>query len=237
MSAEVLLSQTQNTEARTEMTRRGLSCTSSLFTRAMRKFHVLGGVSIGDPNKSWDVLKTIEFIEKNVLPDKAVLDIGAYGSEILYLLHRLNYSNLTGIDLNPKIVLMPHQDTIRYFNGDFLKTPFDNASFDAVTAISVIEHGFNSYKILTELSRLTKPGGYIIASVDYWPNKIDTSGMNPFGMPWNIFSKDELLIFFKEAESFGFHLCGNAQLDVMEPSIKWKGKRYTFAWFSLKKVA
>jgi len=237
MSAEVLLSQTQNVNARTEMTRRGLSCTSSLFTRILRKVHCIGGVSIGDCNKSWDVLKSVEFIEKNVSLNGVVLDIGAYGSEMLCLLHRLNYSNLTGVDLNPKIVKMPHQDRIQYIKSDFMQTPFDSLSFDAITAISVIEHGFDSHKLLAELSRLTKPGGYLIASVDYWPSKIDTSGMNLFGMPWNIFSKDELLAFFKEASTFGYQLCGNMHLDVIEPSIVWKGKRYTFAWFALKKVA
>jgi len=236
MSAEVLLSQAQNVKARTEMTRRGLSCTSSLFKRILRKVHFIGGVSVGECNKSWDVLKSVEFIEKNVLPDKAVLDIGAYGSEMLCLLHQLEYSDLTGVDLNPKIIQMPHQDKIRYFKIDFMQTSFDSASFDAVTAISVIEHGFDSHKLLAELSRLTKPGGYLIASVDYWPSKIDTSGMYPFGMPWNIFSKDELLAFFKEAATFGYQLCGDMHLDVIEPSILWKGKRYTFAWFALKKV-
>jgi len=237
MSAEVLLSRTQNREARAEMTRRGIDCASSLFTRALRKFHLLPGISIGDRNKSWDVLKTVEFIEKNVLPDRAVLDIGAYGSEMLCLLHRLKYADLTGVDLNPKIVQMPHNDRIRYFNSDFMRSPFDNASFDAITAISVIEHGFDSHKLLTELSRLTKPGGYFIASVDYWPDKIDTSGMDPFGLSWNIFSKDELIAFFKDAGSFGYQLCGNIQLDVNEPSVAWEGKQYTFAWFALKKIA
>ena len=45
------------------------------------------GIDVGDELKSWDVLKTIEFIEKNVAKTDPVLDMGAFACEILCILH------------------------------------------------------------------------------------------------------------------------------------------------------
>jgi hypothetical protein len=80
-----------------------------------------------------------------------------------------------------------------------------------------------------------KPGGYFIASVDYWPEKINTAGIKVFGMDWMIFSKDDLLSFVKEAEQFELLPYGEMNFNTSERIIRWKGKRYTFAWLVLKK--
>lgn len=235
MSVEVLQTKEQNTLARSELKLRNLDCASSFLMRLLRKLNVVAGVSLGDYSKSWDVLKTLHFIENNVPSEGAILDMGAYGSEILCLLHRLKYTHLTGIDLNPDITKMPYQSSINYIQSDFMQTPFKNASFDVITAISVIEHGYDQGRLLKEISRLIKTGGYFIASVDYWPEKIDTSGTNVFGMDWKIFSRSELLSLITDAESYGFRPCGDISLESTDQVIRWQGKQYTFAWVALRK--
>src|SRR5439155_13891265 len=95
---------------------------------------------------------------------------------LLSILHNLHYSNLTGIDLNPDVKKMPHADAVRYEVANFMHTQFKNEEFQAISAISVIEHGFNSHQLLAEISRLLRPGGYFVTSFDYWPNKVDTGG-------------------------------------------------------------
>jgi SAM-dependent methyltransferase len=194
-----------------------------------------GGVTLGDVVKSWDVLKTANFIRDHFSRETPVLDVGAFASEILPVLHRMKYSNLTGADLNPRIKEMPFADSIRYEVTDFMETPFPDASFGAITAISVIEHGFRSRQLLREISRLLRPGGYFIASFDYWPEKVDTTGMNIFGMDWNIFSKAEVLGFVEEARANGLSPCGDIDLEAGEKVIHWGGKNYTFAWLALGK--
>jgi SAM-dependent methyltransferase len=236
MSVEILQTKEQYKIARTALKKRGLDCVSPFLLRVLRKLKMTDRVALGDIIKSWDVLKTVQFIEGSLRPSGAVLDIGAYGSEMLSILHRLKYMNLSGIDLSPNMHQMPHADSIHYYVGDFMNTPFKDASFDAVTAISVIEHGFDPDRLLAELFRLLKPGGYFIASVDYWPEKIDTSGIKAYGMDWTIFSAGELNSFLIKAKSYGFVPCGEINLQAFNPAVTWMGKQYTFAWLALKKT-
>ena len=234
MSLKILKSRLENGAARAEMRRRGIDCTSSLPVRLLRKFGILKAAAVGDRSKSWDVLATVEFIERHVPPEDPVLDIGAYASETPCALHRLGYKNLWGIDLNPSIARMPHGDAIRYVESDFKKTPFEDGSFNAITAISVIEHGFDGRKLLAEISRLLRPGGYFIASVDYWPEKLDTSGIRAFGMDWKIFSEEELRGFIEEAKGFGLSPHGKLEFGAGKPAVAWMGRKFTFAWLALQ---
>jgi SAM-dependent methyltransferase len=223
--------------ARDEMRRAGISCLTPWIRRRLHGLGVAGEVLVGDPIKSWDVLKITNFIKDRLPLDTPVLDIGAYSSEILPVLHRLRHSNLTGVDLNPRIKEMPIADHIRYEVADFMATPFPDASFGAITAISVIEHGFQSGRLLREISRLLRPGGYFTASLDYWPDKINTTGIDFFGMEWKIFSKAEVVAFIEEARAYGLFPCGEIDLDAKEKVIHWGGKDYTFALLALQKIA
>jgi len=89
--------------------------------------------------------------------------------------------------------------------------------------------------LLNEISRLLRPGGYFIASVDYWPDKIDTTGSKMFGMDWRIFSREEVLAFLEEARGYGLSPCGPISLEANEALIEAAGKNYTFAWLVLQK--
>ena len=232
---QVLRSRSEIDGARTELRRRRVSCTSTWPLRVLRALGLVNGISVGDHVKSWDILHTATFIQENVSRGSPILDIGAYASEILCVLHRLNYSALTGVDLNPKIRLMPYADTIRYEVADFMCTRFADESFAAITAISVIEHGFSNRPLLSEVSRLLRSGGYFIASFDYWPDKIDTTGISIFGMDWRIFSETEVLAFLDEAQTYHLTSCGTVNLDANESIMQFAGKRYTFAWLALQK--
>ncbi len=237
MSVEILQSDSEIKKARTELDRRGLSCLEPWWLRQLRRLGLWPGVSVGDAIKSWDVLSTTEFIENHVSKEHPVLDIGAYASEIPVILHRLGYTNLAGVDLNPNLRNMPYAGSIRYEVADFMQTPFASSSFQAVTAISVIEHGFDGIALLNEVYRLLRPGGFFIASFDYWPEKIDTGGMKLFDMSWTIFSADEVTEFIEQATKHGLYPHSRINLAAVDKVVSHAGKNYTFAWLALHKGA
>lgn len=237
MSTRILMSESDIGRSRDELRRMKASCLAPWPANLLRRHGLLGGVELGDPRKSWDVLATAAFFLERLPKGASVLDIGAYASEILPVLHRLGFTRLTGIDLNPGIRRMPHGDAIRYEIGDFLRAPFADASFDAVAAVSVIEHGFDASRLLAEIRRLLRPGGYFAASFDYWPEKVDTTGIKVFGMDWTIFSREEILDLLSRAKRQGLEPVGDVALEAGDRVIRWGGKEYTFGWLALRKTA
>jgi len=236
MSVEVLARSSEYERARGEMRRRGIDFTCPWPLRVLHKIRLVKGVSVGDVRKSWDVLKTIQFVEEKVSKTSPILDMGAYASEILCILHKLGFSDLTGIDFNPKLACMPYAGAIKYVPGDFTQTAFASETFGAITAISVLEHGFCSATVLREVSRILRPGGYFIGSIDYWPEKLDTNGVRVFGVDWRIFSRGELESLIQEAGSFGMVPVGQLNFEASETTVSWFRRQYTFAWFALQKV-
>jgi len=235
MTMKVLQNMQEVTIARKRLENKGASCLESALSTYLRKYKVIRGIVLGDFVKSWDVLKTLEFIESNVNKNEAIVDFGSYASEILIALHKVGYTNLTGADLNPDLKRMPYQGKVKYEITDFLKTKFADNSFKAITSISVIEHGFDAVALLSEVSRLLQPGGYFIASFDYWPEKIDTSGITFFGMDWTIFSKNEIIKFVDLAKTYNLSSLGEMSYGGSDTPIECGGKKYTFGWLVLKK--
>jgi SAM-dependent methyltransferase len=236
MVVKVLKSDSQIAISRQELIKKGVSSVESSFRSLLRRYGLVRGVVLGDNVKSWDVLETLNFIMQHVKENEPILDIGCYASEIIVALHKSGYTRLTGADLNPDLSQMPYQDTIRYVTTNFMSTPFADASFKAITSISVIEHGFDEPSLLSEMSRLLQPGGYFIASFDYWPDKIDTTGIKFFGMDWLIFSQQEVANFIRLAGDYGLEPVGELCYDGLETPIECGGKKYTFGWLTLKKL-
>jgi SAM-dependent methyltransferase len=237
MCVEVLKSKEEIAQARRELQRRRLSFTSPWWKKLARKTRISTTIDVGDELKSWDVLKTVHFIESTVSQNATILDIGAFASELPCILYNLGYSNLVGIDLNPNITKMPYADSVRYLVSDFMHTPFETASCQAITAISVIEHGFDSPALLSEVSRLLRPGGYFIASFDYWPRKLDTKDTPFFGLDWKIFSEAEVQTFLSDAAGYNLRPPGKVDLDAQGSPIRCAQRDYTFAWLVLQRTS
>jgi ubiquinone/menaquinone biosynthesis C-methylase UbiE len=238
MTMQVLQDMKQINAAREALEKKGASHVDQPDSRlkaGLRRWGLVRDVVMGDLIKSWDVLATVKFIESNVMKNEPILDIGCYSSEILASLHKVGYSNLTGADLNPNLNRMPYQESIRYEVTNFMHTKFADSSFKAITSISVIEHDFDGQALLKEMSRLLQPGGYFIASFDYWPEKIDTTGTQFFGMDWKIFSKEEVADFINEAAAYGLSPVGEINYGGKDKPIDCAGKQYTFGWLVLKK--
>lgn len=235
MAFEVLQSMKQVFSARRKLKNRGLSFATPGWKQWLQRHGLSSGFRIGDELKSWDVLKTIEFVEANTEKNAAILDIGAFASEVPLILHQLGYQNVCGVDLNPRLLQMPFADAVDYRISDFMNTSYPDASFAAITSISVIEHGFDGENLAREVGRLLKHGGFFIASMDYWPEKIATDDIKLFDMGWTIFSKGDIQSFIEVARRHGLHPLGRMRFEGDERKISCLGRNYTFGWLVLRK--
>lgn len=235
MTLEVLHSEDQIRTARRQLKARGLSYVTPSWKRFLHRYSPTPKMNIGDELKSWDMLKTVEFVERHARKNDAILDLGAFGAELPFILHALGFSGIVGVDLNPDVVKMPLAGAVRYEIGDFMHTGYADDSFSFITAISVIEHGFKGEALAAELGRLLRPGGHFIASFDYWPDKVSTDGVNIFGMSWTIFSKLEVEQFIAMAKSTGLVPYGPLEFSAGDKPISCFGRDYTFAWIVLQK--
>ena len=190
------------------------------------------------PEKNWDHLAAVSTILTNTKPGARILDAGAeIYSNVLPALFLYGYRDLHGINLS--FTAPTRRGPIRYIPGDLTQTPYAAGSFDAITCMSVIEHGVPLQDYFREMWRLLKPGGLLITSTDYYPTPIDTRGQVAHGMPIKIFSKPELQAAIDLAKREGFEQTGPIDLECDEKPIHWEqfGLDYTFVLFTLKKPA
>jgi len=242
---DLLVSREEIAQATGELSRRGLVEFGSAASRsrpaaAMRR--ILGRTNLApDPVKSWDVLKVLEALIETTAPGSPVLDLGSVACPVLPSLHSLGYNDLHGVDLNPRVRDMPFAGQIDYRMADMNATPWPDGTFAAITAVSVIEHGFDQGALLDEVARLLRPGGVFIFSTDYWPKKISTDNMRLFGLDWRIFSAAEIEELILAARERGLHPMGEPSAVLNAPTpvsangtpISFAGRNYTFLYGAL----
>jgi SAM-dependent methyltransferase len=190
------------------------------------------------PEKNWDHLAAVSTILARTSTSACILDAGAeFYSNVLPALFVYGYRELYGINLS--FTDPARRGPIRYLPGDITRAPFPDAFFDAITCLSVIEHGVPLESYFREMHRLLKPGGLLITSTDYYPTPIDTRGTLAHGSPIRIFSKPEIQSALALAEGIGLKPTGKVDLECEEKPIRWEayGLEYTFVLFTLQKTS
>lgn len=190
--------------------------------------------------KSWDVWHALQLIEAERLPREApIVDLGAYGSEILWVLHARGYRRLTGCDLDPRVRWMPWWSSIRYLRADATDTGLPSHSFAVVTCLSTVEHGVPARGLATEASRLLVPGGLLILTTDYdgtgTPHPAARAA-RAFGQPWTLFDREGLQELIRELLDAGFRYLDPSMVDTSHAArpIRWNGEDYTFVLLALR---
>jgi SAM-dependent methyltransferase len=206
------------------------------WQEAAEKIETLGLFSHSDRPKNWDSLRALKSILNTTDRTMCVLDAGAtLYSVILPWLFLYGYKNLIGIDLTFDKSIK--RGPIHYEYGDLTKTGFKDETFNAIACLSVIEHGVDLQAYFKEASRILKPNGILITSVDYYVYPVDTKGKEIYGMPVHIFSKDEIIDALNIAGNFNLELTDTMDLECQEKAISWDefNLDYTFLIFTLKK--
>ena len=204
---------------------------------AIRQVKKLGLPLVAALAKNWDSLAALDCILEHVPRSGRVLDAGAeLYSQILPWLSRYGYEDLEGINLifdKPRKV-----GTITYRYGDITRTDYPPSTFDAVTCLSVVEHGVHLPAYFEEMSRILKPGGLLVTSTDYWQTPIDTRGQSWNGVPVRIFTEREILSAIEIAKGTGLAMTGPLDLACVDRTVHWSEVNldYTFAVFTMRKI-
>lgn len=116
------------------------------------------------------------FLLLNIRRDMAVLDCGCgQGTITLGLARAVPEGQVVGIDLGQRDLSTARRYAAKFGMGnlswiaaDGRRIPFCDAQFDAVLCHSMLETADDPMSVISELRRVTKPGGLVgAASVDY----------------------------------------------------------------------
>ena len=204
--------------------------------QALAQVKKLRLVDHGDLPKNWDALAALAVVLDHTDPTSAVLDAGAeYYSPLLPSLSLYGYRNLVGVNLAFRKTV--RRGPIRYEPGDLTRTMFEPGTFDAVTCLSVIEHGINLDDYFREMARILKPRGILVTSTDYWPEPLTTGSASVYGYPVKIFNEAEIRSALQLSERHGFELTGPVDLVAREKAVRWErvGLDFTYVTFCLRK--
>lgn len=182
-----------------------------------------------DRPKNWDALGAVATVLAECGTQARVLDAGsARYSSVLPWLRLYGLSDLVGNNL--EFGADVRRDGVLFRYGDITATDFPDGRFDAITCMSVIEHGVPVPAFLAESARLLRSGGVLVVSTDYDADPPDTSGVFMYGQPVHIFSPDEIRTLVGQAAGHGLDLLGDLRLEHAERPVHWKrtGLDYTF---------
>ncbi|MEO8575704.1 MAG: methyltransferase domain-containing protein [Gemmatimonadales bacterium] len=198
----------------------------------------LGLPPASELTKNWDSLAALDLILRTTDTRSRIFDAGGeWYSVIMPWLCLYGYKNLTvgNLVFDKKI----RRGTVVYEYSDITRTRFSSGSFDAVTCLSVIEHGVDLNSYFKEMSRIIRDGGILITSTDYYDTPIDTKGQEAFGVPIHIFTRDDIAQAFELAARYGFSLMSPVEFRPAEKVVHWKqyDLRYTFVIFCLQKAS
>jgi hypothetical protein len=189
--------------------------------------------------KNWDHLAAVAAIRQQTGPDAKVLDAGGESySTIVDWLFLYSYQQL--FVLNYVFESDFKRGPVHYQRGDITLSPYPDGFFDAVTCMSVIEHGVPLDKFLVEMKRILRPGGLLIVSTDYWPTPLPTEGKKAYGADVKVFTELETRAFVEQARALGFEPTNPLDYTAAEKCVLWPevGLDFTFIVFAfVKKTA
>ncbi|MDM8519295.1 methyltransferase domain-containing protein [Anaerolineales bacterium HSG6] len=120
-------------------------------------------------NHWWFASRTraLNCLMRQVIPASSglrLLDIGCGGGNMIH--HLAEYGEVVGLEIDARPVKVANERgyNVQQFDATY-PMPYTDHSFDAITALDVIEHNEDDMAILRDSYRLLKPGGYIIITV------------------------------------------------------------------------
>ena len=115
--------------------------------------------------KQFLVRRILQELPLNKTRQDRILDIGCGTGFILKLLEHFGVSY--GAECSPDAIqFLRHRSLNLVVQSDVDQSlPFKNHTFSAITCLDVLEHLDNDLKLVKEMGRVCKPGGYVILTV------------------------------------------------------------------------
>lgn len=164
--------------------------------------------------KNWDLAHILPAIGR----EGNFLDMGSWESHVLRNLARRDdfRGELFGIDLQEPSSQLPRVNNVV---GDLMETGLPTASFRYITCISVIEHGVDLPRFMTEASRLLEPGGRLFVTFDYWDPRI-TPPQKLYGLTWQPLDRPAVEALIRHGRDQGLQLVEPMQWQLGEAVIR-----------------
>lgn len=200
-----------------------------------------------DRAKNWDALGAVGAIlrltPRSRWRELRVIDAGAARySPILPWLRLYGLGDAPGSLLGLNLEFTSHRvrDGVQFRRGDATCTGLAAGSVDAITCMSVIEHGVTVDAFLTEAARVLRPGGLLVISTDYDHQPPATTGLVAYGKPVRVFGPDDIHALIKQADRVGLDLVGDVQTaDLQNPErpVHWRrlNLNYTFILLTFRR--
>jgi|GEM_PF-2793112 len=199
---------------------------------ALAELDACGLVAHRGRPKNWDLLVALGSILERTDHRAAVLDMGsARYSRVLPSLYAYGYRRLVGIDLVP--MELPYPTMVEHLTMDLTATTFADGSFDAITCLSVIEHGVSPDAFAREASRLLRQGGVVVLSTDFWCSPLDVAGKAAYGVPVHVLSPADIEVWIEAAARNGLTPVAPVELRCQDPVVRWSRVDLDFTFLNL----
>ncbi len=109
----------------------------------------------------------IDVINQYIPKNSQLLEFGCGTGNLAYLIAKDGYTVL-GVDISERFIdyakkaYTEETQYLAFKTVDFGKLPFNDNSFDCIYTCAVLEHCYDVDKILLDINRLLRPGGYLI---------------------------------------------------------------------------
>jgi SAM-dependent methyltransferase len=205
------------------------------WVEAKSRIVALGLTPHPDDPKNWDHALAFDSLVAHVDRTLPVLDAGGDGEPFSTW---LSFGGYGSVDVLNPLFARDHQPRagVKFIRGDCTRTPYRDRHFGAITCLSVVEHGVDVAAFFKESCRILRPGGRLLVSTDYWPDKIATDHLydSLYDSPVKVFDQAEMQRVYEIARSAGFSPSSSPHYEVADRVVHWKRMRLSFTFFIME---